>query len=80
MRWMRAKKLKFNQNKTEVLLVNGRAPRGLMSKPLLRGVALPLNKQVFSLGVLLDSIDGGSSLLHEHLLSALADTMAIALP
>lgn len=51
---MRANKLRHSSGKTEVLLVSGENAWKLWSQPDLKQVALPLNKQVCRLGVLLD--------------------------
>ena len=48
-------KLKFNPDKTEVLLVNQNIVRGIGTQPVLAEVALPLETPVHNLDVLLDS-------------------------
>ena len=55
MGWRRANKLKFNPDKTEVLLFIQKADEGIGILPVLDGVTLPLKTQVHSLGMLLDS-------------------------
>ena len=54
MDWMTANKLKLNPDKTEMLLVGGSSDRMEGVQPVLDGVALPLKRQVRSLGVLLE--------------------------
>ncbi|XP_061487325.1 prostacyclin synthase isoform X3 [Rhineura floridana] len=54
MDWMRANKLRLNPDKTEMLLVGGSPDQMVDVRPILDGVALPLNAQIRSLGVLLD--------------------------
>ena len=54
MEWMRVNKLKFNPDKTEVLLVSQKANQGIGMQPVLDEVALLLKTQVYSFGVLLD--------------------------
>ncbi|KAF7236187.1 putative RNA-directed DNA polymerase from transposon BS [Varanus komodoensis] len=54
MGWMRANKLKFNPDKTEVLLVGGSGFGEGELNLVLNGVALPPRDKVRSLGVLLD--------------------------
>ncbi|XP_061465627.1 uncharacterized protein LOC133376825 [Rhineura floridana] len=51
---MRANKLRLNPDKTEMLLVGGSPDQMVDVRPVLDGVALPLNAQIRSLGVLLD--------------------------
>lgn len=52
--WMRASKLNFNPGKVEFLLVGGSHLWKTGQLPVLEVVALPLEEQVRSLGVLLD--------------------------
>ncbi|KAF7244371.1 putative RNA-directed DNA polymerase from transposon BS [Varanus komodoensis] len=54
MGWMKANKLKFNPDKTEILLVGGLGSWVGDFDLVLNGVALPLKDRVRSLGVLLD--------------------------
>lgn len=46
--------MKLDVNKIKVLLVWGGSDLGFTVSPILDGLALPLNEQVHSLGVLLD--------------------------
>lgn len=52
---MRANKIKFNLDKTEMLLVNGETVWGLQNQAVLLGVALSLKEQVYSLRILQDT-------------------------
>lgn len=52
---MRVYKLKFNPNKTEILMVGPDSALGRHCDLILDGVVLPLKYQIHSLGILLDT-------------------------
>lgn len=53
--WMKANKLRFNPNKMEVLLVDGRSDPAFMLSLIPDTAALPFKEQVHCLEVLLDT-------------------------
>lgn len=50
------KPMKLNSNKTEIFWISGKADLGLENSSVLDGIIIPLNSQVHSVGVLLETV------------------------